>query len=70
MKTALLVIFSPLLVLLAALALACTAPLAPLLVLLWVLARRPRERQLARMRAIVEAAQALARQQQVPASNN
>lgn len=70
MKTTLLVIFSPLLVLLAALALACTAPLAPLLVLLWVLARRHRERQLARMRAVVEAARRAAQPPVLNPSHN
>jgi hypothetical protein len=61
-KTLLIAISSPLLVLLAAVLLACTAPLAPVLYLTWVLARRHRERQLARVRAVVEAAQRAARQ--------
>lgn len=70
MKTALLIIFSPLLVLLAALALACTAPLAPLLMLVWVLARRHRERELARMRAVVEAAQRMTHSQPLNPQHN
>ncbi len=56
MKTLLIALASPLLVLLAAVLLALTAPLAPVLYLTWVLAQRYRRRKLEEMRRVVEAA--------------
>lgn len=70
MKTLLIAIFSPLLVLLAAVLLACTAPLAPVLYLTWVLARRHRERQLAKLRAFAEAARRVAQPPLLNPRNN